>query len=428
MQKLFKSLVLKYLIALARYRMKRLGLFTIGVTGSVGKTSTKEAVAHVLGTKFKVLHAHGGYNSEFGLPLTILEQRTGFSSPWLWVKTLTGATLRALFGPQGMQLLVIEMGIDEPGGMTELLKIVTPHVGVFTNVRPVHLAKGQFKDMEDIFREKVKMIYALPDKGTAILNSDDPYVVSLKDKLKCRTIFYGQNDAADLQAVKVMNYKRGIRFAIKYGDEIVDGEIQLLGEFQIYVVLAAVAVALTQGFTLKEAVDAVSDYRLPPGRMNLIEGINDTIIIDSSYNASPEAVKAALVVLHNMKLADAAENEQSRTIAVLGNMNELGDVSHEKHREIGVEVAKHADVLITIGDEAKLIAEEALRGGMRKSEVFSFANAEEAGEFLLQKLQAKDILLVKGSQNNVRLERLVKMLMKDPSKAKDLLARQEWKK
>ncbi len=408
--------VLRWLNWLAAVRLRRLHLFIIGVTGSIGKTSTKEAIYCVLAKHYRVLKSPKGYNTEFGLPLTILEQNSGFSSPLLWIKTLLGAFFKAFFGGKHLQMLVLEMGVDKPGDMSELLELVHPHMGVFTNIKPVHLGEGQFKDQDDIFLEKSKLIRTLPPGGIAVLNGDDPYVASLKITLEGKTIWYGCSDWVDVRAVKVKGTNKGLAFTIIYKGEAADGFIPALGDFQIYVVLAAVAVAVNRGFTLKEAIQALADYRSPPGRMNPLEGIKGSTLIDSSYNASPESMKEALDILERMP---------GRRIAVLGNMNELGGYAEAKHREVGNFISGKADMLISVGDYAKLIGQEAIKKGFSKQQVRHFEDALQAGEYLHGELQEGDTVLVKGSQNKIRLERLIKMVMKYPERAREMLVRQD---
>ncbi len=416
MKNFAKKLVLNFLLLLARIRLKRLRLFIIGVTGSIGKTSVKDAIYTILRGRYPVYRSEKSYNTEFGMPLAILGQPSGFSSALKWIFVLIGAMWNAFFGGRNMQMLVVEMGVDKPGDMLQLLKLVRPQVGVLININPVHLGEGQFRDLDDIFLEKKKLIESLPEKGVAILNADDPYVVSLRDSVHCKKIFYGFSEIADLRVLQTKTSTQGLEFTVSYRDELVSGRLPLLGGFQVYVILPALAVALSQGYTLEEAIAGLSAYKLPAGRMNPIEGINETLIIDSSYNASPEAVREALEVL---------KQSEGRRIAVLGNMNELGDYTDEKHREIGKYAAGRTDILFTVGDDARLISEEAKKHGFPARAVAHFQNANSAAEHIRQILQKGDTLLVKGSQNNVRLERLVKALMKHPEKSRELLTRQE---
>ncbi|HLG25787.1 MAG TPA: UDP-N-acetylmuramoyl-tripeptide--D-alanyl-D-alanine ligase [Candidatus Gracilibacteria bacterium] len=413
--------MLAILTALARLRLKRLRLYIVGVTGSIGKTSTKEALYTALSSRYRVYRSDKSFNTEFGLPLAILEQPSGYSSPPGWIKVLFGSLWSAFFGGRHMQMLVLEMGVDKPGDMSALLKIVHPQLGVFTNVKPVHLAEGQFKDLDDIFLEKRKLIDALPEKGTAILNADDPYVAGLRNDVKCKKILYGFSEIADVRVFNIKHSFEGLEFSVTYKGQVVTSTFSVLGSFQVYVLLPAIAASLAQGFTLEEAVAALRDYKLPPGRMNPIPGIKETLIIDSSYNASPEAVKEALDVL---------TESPGRKMAVLGSMNELGEMSERKHREVGRYASARADVLLTVGETARWIHEEARLTGFPADMLAHFDDAEKAAEHARNILKRGDTILVKGSQNRVRLEKFVRKLMREPDRAEELLARQgtEWKK
>jgi UDP-N-acetylmuramyl pentapeptide synthase len=421
MKNFFRKSVLGLLNFLAGIRLKRLKLFVIGVTGSVGKTSAKEAIFTILSTRYNVFRSNKSYNTEFGLPLAILEQQSGFSSPWKWAGVIFGSFWKAFFAGGKMQMLVVEMGTDKPGDMVDLLKLVKPQVGVMTGIKPVHLGEGQFKDMDDIFAEKKKLVEFLPEKAYAVLDADDPFIVTLKDKLACRKIFYGRSEAADLRALEVKNTEDGLAFTVSYKDQVAQGVVPILGDFHISVLLAAIGVALTQGFTLEEAAKALANFKLPPGRMNPIAGLNDALIIDSSYNSSPETVKVAL---------DTLKDFEGRKIAVLGNMNELGTYSEQLHRAVGKYTVGRTDLLVTVGESAKQIGDEAVLQGFPAERVMHYADALAAAESLKQKISRGDVLLVKGSQNKVRLEKLVKILMKEPWQAVRLLARQgrEWEK
>jgi UDP-N-acetylmuramoyl-tripeptide--D-alanyl-D-alanine ligase len=419
MKKIVKNWVLAVITVLARIRLKRLRLFVIGVTGSIGKTSTKEAIYTVLKDRYQIYRSKKSYNTDFGLPLAILEQKSGFLSPWKWLKVILGSVWSAFVGGRHMQMLVVEMGVDTPGDMNQLLKLVQPQIGVLTNINPVHLAEDQFKDQNDIFNEKSKLIHSLPEKGVAILNADDPYIIGLK-KVESNTLFYGFSELADLRISDLSYSIDGLEFNLSYKDETLTAQLPLLGAVQAYVVLPAIATALIQGFTLEEAVNALKEFKLPPGRMNPIEGINDSLIIDSSYNASPESMKEALDIL---------SVSNGRKIAVLGSMNELGAISERKHRELGGYAAGRADMLVTVGNDAKWLSDEARNFGLSVDKINHYDTAEGAADHVRNIIQGGDTILVKGSQNNVRLEKLVKKIMKEPWRSVSLLARQEddWK-
>lgn len=413
-----KKLVLWYLQQLVKIRLRRLKPEVIGVTGSVGKTSTKEAIYHVLARRFQVLRNQKSYNTEFGILLAILEQESGFSSPLLWCGTLWRALKVALFDKTPYQKMVLEMGVDKPGDMNFLLKIVKPHIGVLSAIKPIHLAEGQFKNLEDILKEKSKLVKGMRKQDWAILNLDDHYLSSIIADLDANVITYGLAEGADIRVSDVESSEKGLRFNLLFDQKEMSVHLpQLIGQHHIYVVLPAIAAGFLAGFKWETIKAGLEDFKLPPGRMNLITGAEGSTIVDASYNASPATMLAALEVLSEIKPAGVG-----RRIAALGNMNELGDLTDSEHRRVGKEAGKIADMLITVGEFAKLYAEEC---GLPKGSVWSFMDSREAGEFLRGRLKKGDVVLAKGSQNKVQMERLVKEIMAEPERAKDLLTRQE---
>jgi UDP-N-acetylmuramoyl-tripeptide--D-alanyl-D-alanine ligase len=390
----------------------------IAVTGSVGKTSTKEAIYKLLSSKFDVYSSKKSFNTEFGLSLAVLqEEESGFSSPMAWLRILK----RVLFNKRKVyKKIILEMGADKPGDIKKLIKIAPPKIAVVTTVRPVHLAPGQFMSLEAIAKEKGQLVAHLPKEGMAILNNDDDFVRNMPTIAGKLT--YGVKNEAMLMAKNIRAGAKDLQFTAHFKGQSAEFTVPVLGEFQIYVLLPAIAVGLQLGMRLGECAAALADFSLPAGRMNPIAGINKSQIIDSSYNASPATVVTALDLLAQIK--------STRKIAALGTMNELGEITHSAHIEIGKKAAQVAKLLVAVGHEAPTIKQGALDGGMKEDQIFTFFDSEEAGRFLQGQLKQGDLVLVKGSQNRVRMERLVKLIMKEPKKAGELLCRQgeAWEK
>lgn len=417
-----KKAVLMGMEPLTRWRLKKIHPEVIGVTGSVGKTSTKEAIYSVISTQVATHRNKGSYNTEFGLHLSILEQESGYSSPWKWGLALAkGAFDTFMITEPPYKKLVLEMGADKPGDLDYLLKNVQPSIGVLTAVKEAHLGAGQFPDIESILEEKAKLVQSLPEDGWAILNADDERVAGLAPGLRCHVMTVGMSSKADLRAKHVESGRDGLRFTLAYENKSHPIHLpQLIGEHHIYVVLPAIAVGFLMGMTLPKIIEALKEFKLPPGRMNRIEGREGSLIIDSSYNASPDTMEAALEVLRSLP---------GRKIAALGSMNELGEHAEVAHRRIGKLVPQCADMLITVGESARLYADQALSHGLSSDFVIQFDSSKAAGEFLKNKIRKDDVIMVKGSQNKVRMENLIQEIMAHPKQAPELLVRQSdyWK-
>lgn len=423
MKKFAKALIQGFLSSLAKIWIWRKDPKIVGITGSCGKTSIKEAVYTVLKSKFRVKKSEGSYNTEFGMPLAILGLKSGYSSPLLWIKIISQAIYRAFFDPEKVDILILEMGVDKPHDMDALLKLATPHVAVFANVKPVHLAEGQFKDLDEIFHEKSKIVRNLPSPAAAILNIDDLRVKRLVNEVKCNVFTYSAvHNHASFPASFVETTEEGLEFDVSHSGEKVHVKLPVLGEHHVYVFLPAFACGILSGMTISEIASAISNFDLPPGRMNVIAGMNDSMLIDSSYNASPDATVLALEILKKVG------KNAGRKIAVLGNMNELGAYTEREHRRVGKKASECCDLLIAVGEYTKALCDEARVNGFPDEKIFWFENVFAAISYLRDNVQRGDVILVKGSQNKVRLEILVKELMRDKERASELLVRQgkEW--
>lgn len=417
MKALLRDWTLKTLQFFAKRKLNKIQPTIVGITGSAGKTSAKEVIYEVLSRRFETKKSEKNLNSEFGTVLTILDLKSGYSSAIAWGKILFQAVMDAFKTPKKYELLVLEMGVDKPGDMDEVLKVVKPDIMVFLNVKNVHLGEGHFPNRQAIFSEKSKAAAAVSKDGWVVLNHDDAFVKQLEGHLPAHAVTIGTEEGSDLRAVDVKMDLKGLQFTLQYEDKEMPVILpHVMGKQHVSMTLAAVAVGFIQGMPWKAIDLALREYRLPPGRMNRIDGKNGSLIIDSSYNASPDTTGAALEILSMF---------HGRKIAALGTMNELGSLSESEHIKIGKIAAEHADMLLAVGERAKELAEGAQRGGMSASMIHTFKNSKEAGQFLSNILEKHDIVLAKGSQSGVRMEHLVKACMKDPAEARKLLVRQE---
>lgn len=412
MKVLFRLPVEAFLTFKAKCLLRRNKTKIIAITGSVGKTSTKEAIYQVLKKRFRVYRSSKSFNTPIGLSLTILQQReSGFSSPLAWLKILNNVHCKKIKMPD---FLILEMGADHPGDIEKLVKIAQPDIAVITHIKPVHLAEGQFKDLKHIAWEKSHLIRPLQRQDLAVLNDDD-FLIHKMNTL-AHVITYGQSQGVVLQAHDIHQSAQALTFRVTYHAQTAEFKVPVLGEFQVYVCLPAIAIGLHLGMSLKECARALSNFHLPPGRMNPLPGIKGSSLIDGSYNASPATMEAALELLRQLP--------GNRKIAALGTMNELGEASTEAHVELGRQAARRVDFLVAVGQEAEAVKQGALEAGLKEEQIFICPDSKSAGRFLRAQVQEEDLILIKGSQNKVRMEHCVKRLMKYPQNAARVLCRQ----
>ncbi|OHA50322.1 MAG: hypothetical protein A2Z62_01595 [Candidatus Terrybacteria bacterium RIFCSPLOWO2_02_42_20] len=419
----FKKIIIAILKLEAKLILTRFKPKIIAVSGTVGKTSAKEAVALVLGSEFDIRKSEKSYNSEIGVPLAIIGAKTGWGSFKQWMLIILKGIKVFLLSADYPKILILEMGVDRPKDMEKMVSWVKPYAAVITAVGTVPVHVQYFSGPEELISEKRKLVECLNDNNWAILNIDDKEVSAFRKNTKAKTITYGFSESADLAA---SNYKMdgdGIVFKVNYKGNIVPVRLdKFFGRHNVYIILAAIGAGLACGINLIKSVEAVSEMKPLLGRMNLLEGINNSVIFDDSYNSSPIAVEAAVEVL--------SEYPAKRRIAVLGDMKELGEFSQSEHERIGEMLrAKGVWLLFTVGLEAKFIAEGARRSGFDAFKIFEFSGSAEAGEAVKKIIQEGDLILVKGSQS-ARMEKVVEKIMAHPEDKENLLVRQEeeWKK
>lgn len=426
--------ILKFILkTISRIILWRHKPVVVAITGSVGKTSVRDAVFAVLNKRFAVGKSIKNYNNEIGVPLSIIgvKSTVGFLG---YILVILKGIYFCFFGTgKYPKFLVLEMGADKPGDIKYLTNFVKPQIAVITAIgeMPVHIEF--FPERDALIKEKMNLLEALPKNGVAILNYDDLSVRDMRSVLTDENVLltYGFGGGS---IVKSDNYEiRGLEdknsidrnlymsFKVEFRGSIVPVRIPgLLGSSQAYAALAASAVGLSLGMNLSEISEGLRDYHSPIGRMKLIKGIKNSWIIDDTYNSSPLAVDAALDTL--------AKFENYGKIAVLGDMMELGQFTEEAHRFVGGLAAKVCDLIIVVGQRARFIFEEAVVSGFPKDNIFYFDHHQsaEAGELLQSKIKTGDVVLIKGSQY-MRMEKIVKEVMAEPELADDFLVRQDWK-
>jgi UDP-N-acetylmuramoyl-tripeptide--D-alanyl-D-alanine ligase len=400
MKTIFLKILKWSLKKLAQAVIRRYQPGIVAITGSVGKTSTKEAIKAVLCKERRIRAASGNFNNEIGVPLTILGDWQKIEKPifLFWLKVISSALVRVLFPRRSAypEILVLEYAADRPGDIKELLEIARPQIAVVTAVGEIPVHVEFYSGPEALAREKAKIIEQLPTVGFAILNADDALVFDMKSRTRAQVMTFGFSELAQIKITGFENASNGeptgVVFKLEYGGSFVPIKINnAFGKGQAYAAAAAACVGLIFGVNLVKIAEAlIENYQAPQRRMNLVPGVKETFIIDDSYNASPLSMKAALETLRALK--------SKRKIAVLGDMLELGKYSLEAHEEIGKFAAGIVDLLFTVGPRAKFIAAAANKAGLAKENILSFLIAEEVKKEVELKIKKGDLILVKGSR------------------------------
>lgn len=398
----------------------------IGITGSVGKSSTKEAVSLVLHGTYNVRKADGNYNNEIGIPLTIIGARSGGGSFFGWIRVFLKWLLIVLFPARYPEILILEVGIDRPGDMDYILGFIPIQIGIATQVSSSHIA--YFGSLTNIAREKGKMIASLPQDGFAILNADDKRILKMGEKTSAKVLTYGFSEEATVHADNFIFHpeaKRVEGFSLKVN---FDGKTlplrlpKIVAKHHIPSALAALAVGVALKLNPVDVANNLENFEPLPGRLRLLPGRDNVILLDDTYNASPASTRAALDVVRDLIAP--------RKVVVLGDMLELGPGASEEHAKLALVVKDSgAHVVITVGKYMRSLHEALLESGFSRKQVLWLPDPTSATHALLNTIRSEDLILIKGSQS-MRMELITEQLLVDPRTASTFLCRQEasWKK
>jgi UDP-N-acetylmuramoyl-tripeptide--D-alanyl-D-alanine ligase len=361
---------------LAAYWRTLYDVRVVGITGSLGKSSTKEVIAAVLSQRFGTIRSRASYNNEIGLPLTLLE--------------ITPDT----------EVAILEMGgAYRFGEISELAQTARPDIGVVTNVSHSHLQR--MGSLEAIAQTKAELPASLPADGVALLNGDDFRVRAMGENCKARVVYYGLAPDCEVRARQVVSHGLdGISFLLEMDDEEHHLNVPLIGAHSVHTVLASLATGRALGMRLDEMLPGFQDPTIQL-RLLTLPGVNSSTLVDDTYNANPTSCLAALNLL--------SELEGRRRVAIFGDILELGDFEDEGHRIVGRRAAAVVDRLITVGPKARIIAEAGRESGLDESNVTAFEDKAGAIPELPDLIQQGDIVLIKGSRG-VRMEDVVEAL------------------
>lgn len=426
MKRLLKQPIALGIGFLAHMIVRKYKPTVIMITGSVGKTSTKDALKAALSERSFVRASEKSYNSEFGVPLTIIGSKNPWTNPFSWLRVFKEAVALLAFPNHYPKILILEVGADRPGDLAKILRIALPDVVVVTRLPDVPVHVEAYTTPEAVREEEFVPAYGLAPNAPLIVNAEDTYALAYAKRLPITLVTFGCKKNATIQVTEPRVWEeagvpQGMIAEVCSGGESYTLMVRgALGRQQLLAPAAALAVAQALGVPLNDARKGLESYTPPPGRARLFSGKENSIIIDDSYNASPAAVEEAL---HSLSLVPA-----TRRIAVLGDMMELGRYSVTEHERIGKLAATCVDVVVAVGIRARAIAAAAQKAGRDTTTVVTCDTAQNAAEVVSTLVQAGDVVLVKGSQS-IRTERVVEALLADPADAEKLVRQEkEWKR
>ncbi len=421
-----RKLLQKILRFMTQVVLRKYHPLIVGITGSVGKSSTKEAVSLVLAETYTVRKTEGSYNDEIGLPLTVIGTQGGGSSLFGWIRVFCKWLFIVIFPVKYPEVLVLEMGIDRPGDMAAFMDFVPVKIGVVTQVSSSHIAF--FGTLNAIAREKGKIISGLPQDGIAVLNADDARTLKMQDKTKAKVYTYGFGEGALIHADNFVFHREakraeGLSFKVNFDGKTVPLRLpKIVAKHHIPAALAALAVAVALKLNIFDAIEALEKFEPLPGRLRLLPGRDNTYLLDDTYNASPASTRAALEVL--------GELMAPRKVAVLGDMLELGAESDREHALLSEAVKNSGvDIVVTVGKHMRALHEQLLADGFSRKQVLWLPDPLSAIEAVMNIVRTEDLILIKGSQG-LRMEKVTEQLLVDPRSASSYLCRQsdDWRK
>jgi len=375
---------LKALGDMARLYRREFSVPCVAVTGSVGKTSTRDMIYSVLSQHYVSLKTDKNYNNEIGLPLTVFGLKAEH------------------------EMMVLEMGMSGFGEISNLTNIASPDTAVITNIGLAHIE--HLKTQENILKAKLEIAEGIGEDGAVILNGDDSFLRSVEGTLPFETLYYGiENKNCDLIAENIKKYSEGTDFTVKIDGEIYEVSVKVPGVHHVYNALAAILTGIRYNVPVKKIIEGIKAF-VPSGmRQNVIQ-LNDYVIIKDCYNASPDSMKSGLEVLSSV-LSEQTDRKYRR-VAVLGDMLELGEISEAEHEKLGKLILKYdVDRLISVGEKAEIVAQSAIREGFSASDTFYYKTNEEVIENIYNIIKPDDIILFKGSRG-IRLEEIADYLIK----------------
>jgi UDP-N-acetylmuramyl pentapeptide synthase len=401
---LLRKLGERVLWSRAREYVEKYKPILIGVTGSYGKTLTKEAIALALTDDRHVRASHKSYNTPIGVALSILGLQSAADRRG-WIHLLADSFIRERAEGEP-DTIVLELGADRPGDIDWLVQQVSFRIGVVTNIGSTHLQLFVSKEM--VAHEKLSLAVALAKDGTAILNSDDPLVIAMREYIKAPVMTFGEAEEADVRLVRADRLGvKGFALGLAIGSQKFEVALpHIIGRHQLQSVLAAIAVARVENVKIQRAINNLRSLKPPPGRLRMFEGVGGSVILDDSYNAAPESTIVSLKTLEALPA--------KRRIAILGDMRELGAHSFRFHEEVGKKAAEVADVFIAVGQDMRHAQAAALESE-HPVDAHHFPTSRDVGKWMGEFLHTGDVVLVKGSRA-MRMERAVKRLLADPNR------------